>query len=87
MNVSYNKHFEKEFEKLEPRFKKELEERLILFKIDPFHESFRNHELSGKYEKHRSIDINWDLRALYLPLSEDEVEFVKLGTHSDLYDN
>lgn len=86
MKVIYHKHFEKELKKLEPRFKREVEERLILFKMDPLHESFHNHELSGKYEKHRSININWDLRALYIQISEDKVEFVRLGTHSDLYD-
>lgn len=86
MEVIYQKHFTKEYEKLDPRLKAEVEERLVLFKIDPLHESLRNHELYGKYEDHRSININWDLRAIYLPLSEDLAEFVKLGTHSDLYD-
>lgn len=86
MQVTYHKHFEKELEKLDKRLREEVEERLILFKVDPFHQFLNNHELSGEYEKHRSININWDLRAIYLPISEDSVEFVKLGTHSDLYD-
>lgn len=77
MKITYHKHFEKELEKLEKRFQKEVEEQIILFQVDPFHETLNNHELHGKYEDHRSININWDLRAIYFPLSEDSIEFVK----------
>lgn len=58
---------------------------MLLFAKTPCAKSLHNHILSGKYTNYRSINITGDYRALYKQVSEKEVIFVKLGTHSQLY--
>ncbi len=62
-----------------------VKEKLELFLLDSFHPCLRNHRVKGKYQGYRSIDIRPNLRALYKEVSENEVVFVLLGAHDQLY--
>lgn len=85
MKYQFHNHFKKAYLKLPERIKKSVESRLMLFSKDSFEGSLNNHLLLGKYKGYRSINITGDYRAIYRERGEDEVIFVKLGTHSELY--
>lgn len=85
MIVALHKDFKKRYKKLKESEKKRFKERRNLFLIDPFNILLNNHALSGKYQGYRSINITGDLRVLYKALMEDEVIFITIDTHSNLY--
>ncbi len=85
MEVLFSRSFKKEYKKLPGRLRNRVDERIVLFSVNPFDTSLRNHELEGKLKGYRSIDITGDLRAHYYTLKKDTALFVKLGTHSELY--
>lgn len=85
MKYHLHKSFVKTYRKLPEKLRKTVKEKLVLFCEEPFLQELNNHTLSGKYQNHRSININGDYRAVYKNLSEKEVIFVSLGTHSQLY--
>lgn len=85
MKYQLHKSFVKAYRKLPDKLKRSVKEKLSLFCEDPFLKELNNHALSGKYQGYRSINITGDYRAIYKVLSEEEVIFVVLGTHSQLY--
>lgn len=85
MKYRFHNHFKKAYSKLPEKIKKSVGSKLVLFSKDPSEASLNNHPLLGKYNRYRSINITGDYHAIYRYLNEDEVIFVKLGTHSELY--
>jgi len=85
MKFKFHNHFKKAYLKLPKRIKEAVNNRLLLFEELPFEFSLKNHALTGKYKNYRSINITGDYRAIYKVVVEDEVIFVKIGTHSELY--
>ena len=85
MKYNLHKSFVKRYRKLPEKLKKAVKEKLTLFCDDQFLEELNNHALSGKYQEYRSINITGDYRAVYKVISEEEVIFIVLGTHSQLY--
>ncbi len=85
MIVRFHRNFDKKFKKLKISQKKKTQERLLLFIQNPFHPVLNNHPLKGKYLDYRSINITGDLRAIYKLISDNEVIFVAIDSHSNLY--
>ena len=85
MYIHFHKNFDKKYLKLNIKEKNKVKERINLFSKNPFDSLLHNHTVTGKYRGHRSINITADIRALYESVSKDEVLFVFLGTHSELY--
>lgn len=85
MQYILSKRFEKDFAKLTKPIKKKVLVVLQKFVDDPLDESLRSHNLSGKWNKHFSINVTGDLRAVYVYIEEDIVHFVAVGSHSELY--
>lgn len=85
MVISYSRGFEKMFRKLSTRFQNQFEERIILFVNNPYHPLLYNHSLNGAWIACRSINITGDLRAVYEEISVEHIEFVAIGSHSELY--
>jgi len=85
MKFRFHNHFKKKYLKLPKKLQEAINNRFLLFFEAPFAASLKNHALIGKYKAYRSINITGDYRALYKEISEDEVIFVKIGTHSELY--
>ena len=86
--VQFHKRFWKRYAKLRAGEKKRCKERLKLFCADPAHPMLEDHPLTGRLAGYRSINIGGDLRAQYefLDTERTRVYFVRLGTHSELYD-
>ena len=85
MNVIFHKRFEKAVQKLPPKVKQKIVERLSLFTNDPLNHQLRNHALNTPYKGSYSIDITGDYRAIYELVDDDTALFTHVGTHSQLY--
>ena len=85
MKIDFHKNFKKKYRKLKPSERQKFEERLLLFEKEPFNPILGNHSLTGEYSNYRSINITGNIRAHYEKLSSDNVLFVTIGTHSELY--
>lgn len=85
MIFQYAHRFKKQYKKLPTQFQKQFDHRLKLFVDDPTSPQLRVHPLSGKYRGYWSLNINGDLRALYLKEGEEIIIFALIGTQSQLY--
>ena len=61
------------------------EERITLFKNDPKNPLLKDHGLTGAKKGLRAFSITGDIRIVYLPISEDEVTFIDIGSHNQVY--
>lgn len=84
MVVNYTKGFIKDSRRLTTGQKEKLKIRLKLFGQDQFDPILNNHALKGKYLGYRSINVTGDLRAIFIKMN-DEVTFVVIDSHSNLY--
>ena len=85
MNTLFHKSFKKKYGKLTKNLQNQTDERLVLFRRDPFNELLNNHALTGKHLGYRSINVTGDYRAVYKPLDQEIGFFVNVDTHSNLY--
>lgn len=85
MQYILSKQFEKSFSKLSKKIKNKAIGQLEIFVIDPMDVRLKNHSLSGKWSKFRSISITGDVRAIYTIVDADSVRFIDIGSHSELY--
>lgn len=85
MTIDFHEDFIKAFKKLSPKIKKKFQDRLDIFEKDYFNPMLNNHSLNGAYAGYRSINITGDIRAIYRK-ANDVVLFVKIGSHSELYE-
>lgn len=89
MDVKLSKVFRKQYTRASRKVQLAFKDRLRIFEKDPRHPLLRNHLLTGEYRGFRSINITGDWRALYREQASSRgemlVEFILLGTHSQLY--
>lgn len=85
MKFRFHKKFSKDYDRLSQQSKLAFESRLKIFSADPYQAKLNNHPLKGRWQGYRSINISGDLRAVYKEISEEEVIFITLGSHSQLY--
>ncbi len=84
MIIKFEKSFDKQFKKMLKNLKNKFYERLELFRQDKFQYLLNNHSLTGEWDGHRSINITGNYRAVYYEYN-NEIRFVAIGTHSQLY--
>lgn len=63
----------------------QTETRINLFKANPRNPILENHKLTGAKKGLNSFSITGDIRIVYLPISEDEVVFMDIGSHNQVY--
>ena len=85
MIADYSRQFMKQFRKLDAKTQAKVKKTIALFMKSPFAPKLRNHALTGNYEGHRSLSAGGDLRLHFYHLSETEVIFTAVGSHSQLY--
>lgn len=87
MKVFFHKYFRKRFAKSPNKIKDKFDIQLELFYENLYDVRLNNHELHGKYVGHRSINITGDIRAVFrrVDTKTDDVIFVDIGTHTELY--
>ena len=85
MEYILSKQFEKDFSKLSKSTKLKAIATFQKFVKNPNEITLRNHELVGKLKDFYSINVTGDIRAVYIVLESDLVQFVAIGSHSKLY--
>ena len=85
MKVRFHKKFAKGYSRLDLKIRRVFESRLQIFCTNPYQSELSNHPLKGKWRGYRSINISGDFRAVYKEVSEQEVVFIAVGNHSQLY--
>ena len=85
MILTYHRTFKKMFKKQPAWLEDKFEERIRLFQKDMFEPILNNHSLEGEWLGCRSINITGDIRAVFEELSTNHIQFLAIGTHSELY--
>lgn len=85
MKIIYKKKFQKQIKKLWWGVRVKFDSQILLFKKNKFDIRLNNHSLNGKYIWLRSINVTWDIRALYYEQWDEIVIFALIGSHSGLY--
>lgn len=85
MIITYHKKFIKAIKKLPTGIEGKFYERLRLFAENSTHPMLNNHPVDAAYPGWRSVNVTGDYRALYEPQGVNNVKFMKIGTHSELY--
>lgn len=85
MQYILSKWFEKDFAKLPKGIKSKAVSTLQKFVKNPNDPTLQNHELTGRLKSHYSINVTGDIRAVYVFVETDIVQFVAIGSHSKLY--
>jgi mRNA-degrading endonuclease YafQ of YafQ-DinJ toxin-antitoxin module len=87
-HVSFSDLFNRRLQIVPDEIKAAFADALSLFLVDPDHPTLRNHELHGKFQGFRSIDVTEDYRALFHDTKTGDktgVAFNFIGTHAELY--
>lgn len=88
MEIKFHPRFKKSYKRrIAPNKKLALqtEERIILFKSNRKGPVLKDHGLSGAKKGLRAFSITGDIRIVYIPLSDEEVVFIDIGTHNQVY--
>jgi mRNA-degrading endonuclease YafQ of YafQ-DinJ toxin-antitoxin module len=75
----------KKWRKKHPELNDRFQEKLELFKSEPFHPSLKTHSLSGNFAGSWAISINYEQRLMFKFLSDTKVLLIALGTHDEVY--
>ena len=71
--------------KLDNKQKIKFKEKIDLFIQDKFNPILNNHSLKGKYKGYRNINIAGDLRAIYKQTIKNNIIFIAIDNHNNLY--
>ena len=85
MNIYFHKNFERQYKKLNNKQKTRFKERIAIFLQDKFNPILNNHSLRGKYKGYRSINVAGDLRAIYKRTIKNNIIFIAIDNHNNLY--
>lgn len=88
MNAKLHPQFIKSYDKRiskNIRLVRKVSERTILFKNDLTNPLLKDHSLEGKKSHLRAFWITGDIRIIYQPISKDEVVFLDIGSHNQVY--
>lgn len=79
--IYYTPHFVRAFKKLPRRQKKQIDQRLEIFRNDPHDLQLKTHKLKGKLKGLLSFSITSKHRIVFEFLKKDEVAFHDVGDH------
>lgn len=83
MTIYYHSHFRRSYRRLDRQIKGVAEERVALFKHDPFHIRLDTHRLHGKLKHQWSFSVDGRNRILFefLNKAQTAVVFLDIGDH------
>jgi len=85
MRIGYSKQFKKQYKKLHKNNRDKFVVKLNLLLKNPNNPALSLHKLHGKLKNHMSINVTGDIRAVFVYISSYTIDFVAIGSHSDLY--
>jgi len=87
--VDYSRVFTKQLKKAPLKIKEAFRKRREIFFENPFNPQLNNHQLTGEYKGHRSINITGDWRAIFTETMDEgdneTILFKFIGRHNQLY--
>ncbi len=81
---TFNKSFKKRI-KGNLKLVRKTEERIKLFLENTDNSVLKDHKLTGDWKDHRAFRITGDIRIIYYPVSKNEVIFIDIGSHNQVY--
>lgn len=84
LDSTYIKHYKKRISPNRNLNNKAIE-RIKLFQVDPRHSLLKDHSLTGSHSGHRGFWITGNIRVIYERVGDDEVLFLDIGTHNQVY--
>jgi addiction module RelE/StbE family toxin len=85
MTIRYLPKFKKQYKKLPKKIQDQFDAKIALFVMDPTLPVLKVHPLKGNFKGYWSMNVNGDVRALYIMEGDSIVIFALIGTHSQLY--
>jgi addiction module RelE/StbE family toxin len=85
MTIRYLPKFKNQYIKLPKKIQDQFDEKIQLFVVDPTLPMLKVHPLKGNFAGYWSMNVNGDVRALYIMDGDSIVIFGLIGTHSQLY--
>lgn len=89
MIIHRHPQFKKSFKKriaLDHKLTTKTASRIQMFVDNPKHPLVRDHALTGSFQGLRAFWVTGDIRIIYRRNSADEVEFLDIGTHAQVYE-
>ncbi len=83
-NLIFKKHFQQRIAK-NSKLVIQTERRIGMFAENPSNPLLKNHPLTGAKKHLRAFSITGDIRIIYQPISENEVIFMDIGSHNQVY--
>ncbi|MDP3917866.1 MAG: type II toxin-antitoxin system mRNA interferase toxin, RelE/StbE family [Candidatus Woesebacteria bacterium] len=84
LDSSYLKSFKKRVRN-NAKLALKTRERIKLFVENSRNPMIKDHQLTGDKKEFRAFWITGDIRIMYFPISKDEVLFIDIGTHNQVY--
>ncbi|MBI4256873.1 type II toxin-antitoxin system YoeB family toxin [Candidatus Uhrbacteria bacterium] len=81
MEVLYTPHFKRDAKRLPVSIRKLVEERLSLFKKDPFDPSLKTHKLEGALREYWAFSIDYRHRVLWTFEGKSTAVLHAIGNH------
>lgn len=85
LTFRYWPKFQRQLKKLPVHIKEQAEQKLQVFRNNPFDPSLRTHKLHGLLEGCWAFSINYSYRVIFGFFDEHTVEFYSIGNH-DIYE-
>lgn len=88
IKVAFSSSFKralKQYLRKHPQKQMLLSNAIDLFITDPYHPSLETHKLKGTLSGYLAFSIEYDLRIIFFFVSPNEVVFVNIGTHDEVY--
>jgi len=82
IKIKYTSRFVKKLKKLPRSLVVKAAKKEKLFKKDPFTLSLKTHALTGKLQAYHAFSVDYHTRIMFKFVSEEEVVFLDIGTHS-----
>lgn len=83
--VRYSGRFLKHLLRLPKRIAEKAKERELIFREDAFDSRLRTHHLHGAENTALAFWVDYTYRITFIFLNEEEVLFLDVGTHNDVY--
>ncbi|OGU39149.1 MAG: plasmid stabilization protein [Ignavibacteria bacterium GWB2_35_12] len=88
MEITFYPSFIKSFKKKIKNDKSliiHFQEKLDIFKENPYDTRLKTHKLTGKLKDMYSFSISYDIRIIFSFYEKDKVIFEDVGTHDEVY--
>lgn len=83
-NIIYAPVFVRQYKKLDENLKKEVKEKIELFKDKNNHDLLNVHKLHGEFKDKYSFYINYKIRIVFMWINNIDIALLSVGDH-DVY--